>query len=1469
MQNTEWTPIGTYNYPFKGNFDGSGKTIRNMRIETTRDLSSYGVETYGFFGSIGGGNSRQKIQNLQLQNVNININKVGRTTTSNYERTFGINIGSLSGTMYKNVDVENVNILDFNIQETNQFRINTHWFQYIQGGIIGEIVNGPYNTGRIWQANESKITNSVASGNINIYTAGANYTRTKQYSTGGIIGRITNESVYPDNCVYRGNIITRGTTGPIFGSLKGRSNVGYTDHDEYWQGNELGNLNCTSRYFGYRVNNRSFNTSIKSGTSDARISYSTTNYGYTQGVNKGIYNNSINNNVQLLNQNQASNHVKWKVENNKFKLIPRQNTQVDETTFYTFVANVSDEYNDDGYTYHWYINENQRQDSGNIFVVTEPDFAHERQGTIVVKDRDGYFSLHRFKIEKISIDIKFKAMGNNAVKANIEGNALHFTQYKDFEFEWFKEDISGFNYEKIDGATLDVLGNLDKKFDYIVKVKNNKYSELNREKTYMYANRTVIYVDPFNGSNYNDGYAERRAVRDFDTAYGKLKANATRDENVIVLMAEYEREDLFSEENNTIYKKNATITGTYKKRQFNPVLHFEGNDTYRYMNGDTTFMYITFDGGKSSNWWGSSPSQVYWYLQGHSLTMGEQVRMQNYARANTNQGLIRGNAPAFHIFAAWHKYDQARLPRNNSKILIKSGTYGRIVLGGSPGTNAVSNLVNYNSRNFTGSSLSDMFNVEATIDIENSTTPNQYEYDVNLFVGGAACGNTYAKIVENIKSGKVGRVLGASIGDTSNRPDDWNYPINTFLGSTTINITGGEITELYGGALGRNMSALSGNSYLICDSYFYGTVDINISGGKILGNIYGAGAGGVSGYNVNSSDRFKRYGKDFKTSINMNISGGEVHGNIYGGGYGYTNYLTENTTAFDGGALYGDSNIVITNSPKIIGDIYGGGCGYNLRTKPNIAVMEGKSKIDIKGTPEIQGKVYGAGAGVSGYDNMAKLTGDTLIQISTNVSNEYFGGGNIAQLKGKSTIKINEGNITGNIYGGGNIGIVDGETNVHMLGGKANAIYGGGYKAKAIKTNVYLNAGEVSNVYGGGNAADVDEVNIFLKGSDIGRIIGGSNLQGRVKKTNIDAKLGKAESVYGGNNKGGYLEQSEILLDGAEIKNVYGGGNEANAGTTNITLKKGKIENIYGGGNSADANITNILLTSGTVLGNIFGGSNNLGIVNTSNIEINDGKYINIFGGNNAGGMTRTSNVHLNKGEVENIYGGGNKTNAGTTNIDTNGGKVKANIFGGSNLVGDVENTNIVVNLGDIKTVYGGNNAGGITRNPKIEIKGGNVETVYGGGNQAKVIKTNVKIENGTIKDVYGGGNAAEVDENTNLNISGGKVLVNVYGGGNEGKVNDSTFVNIVNGEILGSVYAGGNGATATVYKNTNINVSGKTKVGNDTSIAPHQGSVFGGGKAATTGSENTNNSQARVNIAGGQIYGNVYRWCKYFNRIW
>ncbi len=248
--------------------------------------------------------------------------------------------------------------------------------------------------------------------------------------------------------------------------------------------------------------------------------------------------------------------------------------------------------------------------------------------------------------------------------------------------------------------------------------------------------------------------------------------------------------------------------------------------------------------------------------------------------------------------------------------------------------------------------------------------------DIGLIAGGNEIGTIYSNAIINIKNGNVGKIIGGNYADSSNRPTSWAYPLNTFIGTSTINITGGQIENIIGASYGRNVNGTTIKS----DAYYYGTINIKISGGTINSDIYGAGVGSTTGYNTNSSDAYKSYGANVTTSTNINISGGTIKGNVYGGGYAYSENLTEAQQQLDSGALYGNSNVIVNGSPTINGDIYGSGKGYNYSTVPNNSKMIGNTTVTISGTPTIgSGKIiYGAGNGLA-LSTTAGLTGNTTI----------------------------------------------------------------------------------------------------------------------------------------------------------------------------------------------------------------------------------------------------------------------------------------------------------------------------------------------------------------------------------------------------------------------------------------------------------------------------------------------------------
>ena len=75
LNNEEWTPIGSAyeDHGFMGNFDGNGKTIKNLKI-TNISLDSDGYAYAGLFGVTEGvdANNENYIKNLTIENVTIN-----------------------------------------------------------------------------------------------------------------------------------------------------------------------------------------------------------------------------------------------------------------------------------------------------------------------------------------------------------------------------------------------------------------------------------------------------------------------------------------------------------------------------------------------------------------------------------------------------------------------------------------------------------------------------------------------------------------------------------------------------------------------------------------------------------------------------------------------------------------------------------------------------------------------------------------------------------------------------------------------------------------------------------------------------------------------------------------------------------------------------------------------------------------------------------------------------------------------------------------------------------------------------------------------------------------------------------------------------------------------------------------------------------------------------------------------------
>ena len=203
-----WTPIGNWEHPFYGTFDGNGCTIKGLIADATHSnyKSIFSVnnvvgdgETYGFFGIVGNGSTN--IKNLTLENVSIDLET-------------GKNVGALVGyapsseKFYKD---ETTSWPEDNKASTYPLTIeNVTAKGSVKGknhvaGIIGKY----YSTGDL------TIKNCVNECSIEC----------KEGNTGGIIAILTSTSTTKQNvkfvnCQNKGKIDANGgVVGGIAGSI--------------------------------------------------------------------------------------------------------------------------------------------------------------------------------------------------------------------------------------------------------------------------------------------------------------------------------------------------------------------------------------------------------------------------------------------------------------------------------------------------------------------------------------------------------------------------------------------------------------------------------------------------------------------------------------------------------------------------------------------------------------------------------------------------------------------------------------------------------------------------------------------------------------------------------------------------------------------------------------------------------------------------------------------------------------------------------------------------------------------------------------------------------------------------------------------------------------------------------------------------------------------------------------------------
>lgn len=457
-----------------------------------------------------------------------------------------------------------------------------------------------------------------------------------------------------------------------------------------------------------------------------------------------------------------------------------------------------------------------------------------------------------------------------------------------------------------------------------------------------------------------------------------------------------------------------------------------------------------------------------------------------------------------------------------------------------------------------------------------------------------------------------------------------------------------------------------------------------------------------------------------------------------------------------------------------------------------------------------------------GQRNTPQGDGNTQSEPHVIVGGRVFGGGNKANVKGSSSVLIdqkgavigtlNEGTLvenTGEVYGGG--ALADVNVTMVVTGTGANADTSYIHTDDAITTVTILKGIVRGNVYGGGLGKlvpEVDTVAAKVYGEVTVNI--GEGVVAQDVATSVSGKATIQGSVFGCNNIYG------SPLDNVNV-NIFKTAHNDSDTVTNLTpTATYAIDSVFGGGNKAsylpasDNKKTTVhVYTCNNTIRKVYGGGNAADI--GTNVE---------------GGHTSSTNIIIDGGRFEWVFGGGN--GSGFNNP-------------GANIYDDV---NITFRAGDIKYFFGGSNEKGVINGQKnVDIKNdiascieghdNHITEFYGGNNKADITSGGVSLtmvcptgDPCKIDYVYGGSREADITGDVTLNIEGG-LYDYVFGGNNiSGVIDGNVTLNLYGGTINKAAF-GGNNAGGEIKKAITVNVFDQG------SCALQVDTIYGGGQEA------------------------------------
>ena len=741
-----------------------------------------------------------------------------------------------------------------------------------------------------------------------------------------------------------------------------------------------------------------------------------------------------------------------------------------------------------------------------------------------------------------------------------------------------------------------------------------------------------------------------------------------------------------------------------------------------------------------------------------------------------------------------------------AKITITGGTIGTdghengMVFGSSRGDIAASDAIQDN--------MAWVYDTEVVIGTENDETSGPTIH--GSLYGSGENGHTFHNASVTMYSGTVG-----------NPAEFYAYRGNVYGGGCgTDKYYSGEIPA------GRSEHDGLGDTYNPIAGIVKGNATVEILGGSVANNIYGAGAMGKVEGNTSVT---------INTKGSVGVDGNHDDGNVYGAARGELGLSNDYASVTN-------SSVTITKG-TVKGNVFGGG---------RAGVVTGQVTVQLDGGTVLH-DVYGGGA---------------LAQTNT-----LYDGANETYKTYVTDVNLAGSTVNGDVYGGGLGRLASAGTAAVFYANVTEYNEAKGTSLTAEEFAVLSDAEKTKTPAVAAQAAVAANVNgpvtVSVTNGSAANVFGCNNLNGAPQTTvdvEIGAKTGEAPSitytgsatvsgsVYGGGNMAAYTGTPAVKIYGGTVNtNVYGGGLGATAvtGGTSVTMEGGTVDNdVYGGGSQADVTgSVAVTIAGGTVTHDVYGGGA-LANTNTENwalgalravynnitnvLTVGTSPVVGLYtesGGNytvisdpdakaasettyyeqrmlpgtRVEGKNSTTSVILTGGVMGNVYGGGlgddntpvyvfgdvtvriNKPD----DISLHGGRGAAftqitedvtvggtaytsvpltgRIFGCNNIKGTP--------LGDVLVeVYSTrqiNSSGEIVAGHKAY----EIQAVYGGGNQAdyapaigKETKVNIYgCEESSIARVYGGGNSALVPS-TDVTIWGSYDIEYAFAGGNGGQ---------------------------------------------------------------------------------------------------